>query len=285
MKRRSVEHSELPEASAPPRTHRRWVGVLLSLLIAGAGIYLAGDRRAGVRWFLGLLVLSLVAVALASMPAMPGLWIPLGLGGIVTALSLWMLVISYRPVPKLGLWGWLLFLVGAAVLSGLEILCTDHLTRAFKVPTGSMEPAVLPGDHLFVQTAAYGFSAPKRGEVVAFRTEALNSPLLPKGQIHLKRVAGLPGEAIQISEGRLVVNGHALTTPSALAGRNFGTAGMPIGGIGSNVCLIPEGSFFVVGDNATNSLDSRFYGPIPRRSLVGRATKVYWPLARAGDIR
>lgn len=280
-----MEQSGLADTSAPTPTHRRWVGVLLSLLIPGAGIFLAGNRKAGLRWFLGLAVLSLVTVALASLPAIPGLGVCVALVSVTTVLTLWMLALSFKPVPKLGMRGWLLFLLLAGLLSGLEFLSTARLTRAFKVPSRSMVPTIQPDDHLFVQTSAYWFAAPRRGDVVAFRTDLLDSSLLPKGQFHLKRIAGLPGEVLQISEGRLLINGHALKNPAPLAGSNFGTFGTSLPGMGSNVCRIHENSYFVVGDNATNSLDSRFYGPIPCASIIGRATKTYWPIARAGDIR
>jgi signal peptidase I len=271
--------------SVPPPTHRRWVGVLLSLLIAGAGIWLAGNRKAGLRWFLGLTVLSLLTVVVASLPVIPGLGVCVALASVTAVLTVWMLVLSFKPNPKLGVRGWLLFLLLAGGLNGLEVLASNHLTRPFKVPTGSMAPTVLPGDHLFVQTSAYWFTAPRRGDVVAFRTDALDSALLPKGQIFLKRIAGLPGEALQISEGRLLINGRPLDQPAPLTGGNFGTAAMPWPGKGPNVWTVPDNSYFVVGDNTTNSLDSRFFGPIPRASIIGRATKTYWPKPRADDIR
>jgi signal peptidase I len=280
-----MEQSGLADPSAPTPTHRRWVGVLLSLLIAGTGIFLAGNRKAGMRWFLGLTVLSLATVALASLPAIPGLGVCVALVSVTTILTLWMLVLSFKPVPKLGMRGWLLFLLLAGLLSGVEFLSPDRLTRPFKVPTKSMVPTIQPGDHLFVQTSAYWFTTPGRGQVVAFRTDALDSPLLPKGEIYLKRIAGLPGEAIQISEGRLLINGRPLDNPAPLAGSNFGTIGISWPNVRSNAWLVPTNSYFVVGDNGTNSLDSRFFGPIPRAGIIGRATKVYWPIPRVGDIR
>ncbi len=277
--------SDPAETKAPTPTHRRWVGVLLSLLIAGAGIFLAGNWKAGLQWFVGLTLLSFATVAVASLPAIPGLGVCLALIAVTIVLSLWMLVLSFKRVPRLGVRGWLLFLVLVGLLSGLEVLGTDCLTRPFKVPTGSMEPTVLPKDHLFVQTSAYWFTAPRRGDVVVFRTDALDTPLVSKGQYYLKRVAGLPGEAIQISEGRLLVNGRPLDQPAPLAGSNFATFGASPPGAGTNVWHVPDNSYFVVGDNAANSLDSRFFGPIPRASILGRATKIYWPFARAGDVR
>jgi len=271
-------------AAAP--THRRWVGVLLSLLIAGAGIFLAGNRKAGLRWFLGLTVLSLVTAAVASLPGIPGLGVCVTLASVAAVLTLWMLVLSFKPVPKPGVWGWLLFLLLAGLLSALEVLGTGHLTRPFKVPTGSMEPTVLPEDRLFVQTSAYWCAAPSRGDVVVFRTDALDSSSLPKGQFYLKRIAGLPGEAVQITGGRLLINGTPLQGPAVLAGSSF--CSMPYMAFppgDTNTHVVPAGAYFVVGDNVANSLDSRHYGAVPRQSIIGRATKIYWPWARAGDIR
>ena len=280
-----MEPSNPADTNTPTPTHRRWVGVLLSLLIPSAGIFLAGNRKTALRWFLCLTVLCLVTVALSSLPAIPGLGAFVALASVTAVLTLWMLILSFKPVPKLGVRGWLLLLMLASLLSGLEVPVIHRFTWAFKVPTGSMEPTILPGDHLFVQTSAYWFAAPSRGDVVVFGTDELEASPLPKGQFYMKRVAGLPGEALQISEGRFLVNGRPLDKPALLAGRNFGTFGMPPPGMGSNVWLIPTNSYFVVGDNAANSLDSRFFGPIPRSSIIGRATKIYWPMARAGDIR
>lgn len=277
--------SDPADISVPAPTHRRWVGVLLSLLIAGSGIFLAGNRKAGLRWFLGLTMLSLVTIAVASLPAIPGLGVCVALVFVTAVLTLWMLAVSFKPVPKLGVRGWLLFLLLAGLLSSLEVLSTDQLTRSFKVPTRSMAPTILPEDRLFVQTSAYWFAAPSRGDVVVFRTDALDSSVVPKGQSFVKRIAGLPGEALQISEGRLLINGRPLDHSALFAGSNFGTFGMSPFGTRSNAWLIPTNSYFMLGDNATNSLDSRYYGPVPRSSITGRATKTYWPMARAGDIR
>ena len=277
--------SDPADTSVPTPTHRRWVGVLLSLLIAGSGIFLSGNQKAGMRWFLGLTVLTLVTIAVTSLPVIPGLQVSLTLASVATVLTLWMLILSFKPVPKLGVRGWLLFLLLAGLLGSLESLGIDRLTRPFKVPTRSMMPTIQPGDRLFVQTSAYWFTTPSRGQVVAFRTDALDSPLLPKGEIYLKRIAGLPGEAIQISAGRLLINGRPLDNPVPLADSNFGTIGISWPSVRSNAWLVPTNSYFVVGDNGTNSLDSRFFGPIPRAGIIGRATKIYWPIPRVGDIR
>jgi signal peptidase I len=280
-----MEPSDPAATNTAAPAHRRWVGVLFSFLIPGAGIFLAGNRKAGLRWFLGLTILSLVTVAFASEPALPGLRAGIALASLCTVLTLWMLVLSFRPVPRLGVRGWLLFFLLAGLLSGLEVLVTNRLTRGFKVPTGSMEPTILPGDRIFVQTSAYLLGPPQRGDLVVFRTEALDSPLVPKGQFYVKRVAGQPGEALQISGGRLLINGQPLQSPAVLAGHNFNVPHIAFPPGDTNIYVIPAASYFVVGDNTANSLDSRHFGVVPRRGIIGRATRIYWPWARAGDVR
>lgn len=266
-------------------THPRWVGVLLSFLIPGAGIFLAGKRKAGLRWFLVLTALSLVMVVLAPLPAVPGLGACLALAAVCAVLTLWMLVVSYKPVPRLGVRGWLLFLLVVGLLGCLEALVPGWFARAFKVPTGSMEPTVVPGDRLFVQTSAYWFNPPQRGDVVVFRTDALESSELPKGQFYVKRVVGLPGEALRIDYGRLLVNERPLRGPAVLASKNFSIPPSDVLRGDTNAYVVPPACYFVVGDNVGNSLDSRHFGAVPRRGIIGRATKLYWPWVRAGDLR
>jgi signal peptidase I len=148
-----------------------------------------------------------------------------------------------------------------------------------------MKPTIVPVDHLLVQTSAYWFGAPSRSEVVAFRTDALDSPLVPKDQIYLKRIAALPGEAIQIIQGHLLINERPVQSPAVLAGTNLSAPQTTFPPGGTNTYVVPADSYFVLGDNGTNSLDSRHFGAVPRHSIIGRATKIYWPWARAGDIR
>jgi signal peptidase I len=277
--------SEPADLSTPKPTHRRWVGVLLSLLISGAGIFLSGNRKAGLRWFLGLTLLSLVMMVIAPLPVIPGITAFLVLSACMTALTLWMLVLSYKPVSKLGIRGWLLFLILFGLLRVLAVPIARQFAWPFKIPTGSMEPTIERGDHFFVQASAYWFTAPSRGDVVVFRTDALDSDMLPKGQFYVKRVAALPGERVRLDGGRLLVNEQPIPGPAVLTGGNFAGLPSPLLTTTGDLYVVPPGSFFVVGDNATNSLDSRTFGAIPRRAILGRATKIYLPVGRIGDIR
>lgn len=263
--------------------YRRWVGVLLSLLIPGAGIYLAGNKSTGLRWFLGLLALGLANEVLTPLPPIPGIFAWLITGFLELALTCWMLVRSFCPVPKMRFAGWLILVALACTLGTAEWIVGGQFTRAFRHPTSSMMPTLIPGDRVFVNRFAYWFAEPKRGDIIVFRTDSVES--LPKGQFFVKRIAALPNEKVEIQTGRLLVEGTTLVAPAILTGENFKP---PMDGLfptATNSLVVPEDAYFVVGDNPTNSRDSRDFGPIPHRSIVGKVTKIFWPLSRIRDVK
>src|ERR1041385_3092616 len=184
-------------------THRRWVGSLLSLLLPGAGIYLAGNKRRGRLWFVGLLILWLVRMVVMPMPIIPGLYATLILLLCTFALWGWMLVSSYRSVPKLNFRSWAVVLPLALTFYVIKQFGARPVVHPFNMPTGSMEQTLLRGDHILVQTCAYWFSKPQRGDVVVFKTDSVGSPPLPQGQYYVKRIVALPGERVQVSDRRL----------------------------------------------------------------------------------
>ena len=105
------------------------------------------------------------------------------------------------------------------------------------------------------------FQAPKRGEIIVFEY-----PLEP-GRDFVKRVIGLPGETVAIEAGTILIDGDVLEEPYiSNKGQHYMS---PI--------LVPEGSYFVVGDNRENSSDSRFWGPVDTRNIVGKVSLRYWP--------
>lgn len=266
--------------------HRRWVGSLSSFLLPGAGLWLAGSKQAGLRWFFGLLLVWLLNVIVEPLPMIPNL-IAFGvLSGITLALYGVLIVRSYVPVPRMGLVGWLVLLALALAFALLKGVTGYSFTRPFEMPSGSMNPTIEPGDHLLAQRSAYWFGEPSRGDIIVFNTDQMDTVWLPKGFFYVKRIAALPGEIVEIHEGRLVINGQPLTSPTILAKDHF--ALHPLGqasAFTTNKYLVPEDYYFVVGDNATNSYDSRYYGPIPRKSIHGKITKIYWPFKRIADIR
>lgn len=138
--------------------------------------------------------------------------------------------------------------------------------RAFTVEGPSMLPTLHSGERVVVERVTYLFREPHRGEVIVFRY-----PLNPR-EYFVKRVVGLPGDRVAIKDGYLWVNGQRVEEDyiNARALRNFPEV------------EVPEGHYFVMGDNRNNSEDSRDprVGFIPRELVVGRAIWRYWPVER-----
>jgi signal peptidase I len=285
---------ETPELKVH-QTYRPWVSLVLSLFVTGLGQFLSGERTAGLKWFFGILCLQLLmAWALAS-SSVPGVHFGFAIGLVAFACWVWMLVKSWKRISRLSFLGWLVVIGASAVIYFMSPIFVRTLFQPFKVPTGGMEPAIrgakrLPdgstveGDHVFVEKYAYWFSEPKRGDIIVFRTSDVSAEL-PPGEFFVKRVAGVAGDALSVKQGRLHVGDTPVSEPPSLKSLSF-----PFMRNGKHLVAegdtyqVPTKSFFVVGDNTTNSFDSRFFGPVPRHAIIGRVSKAYWPWNRAGDL-
>jgi signal peptidase I len=158
----------------------------------------------------------------------------------------------------------------------LVLVVKTFVVQAFFIPTESMQSTLLVGDYLLVDKITYFFRDPKPGEIVVFEY-----PQEPQKDF-IKRCVAVGGDRIAHEDDRLFVNGKALQEPYtqylkvsplyASDRRNFVER------------TVPEGTFFMMGDNRNNSQDSRFWGPLPRWRLIGRAFAGYWPLNRIGLI-
>ena len=150
--------------------------------------------------------------------------------------------------------------------------------EASMVPTGSMEGTVLIGDHIFLNKALYGpelpllgwrlpqLKTPHRGDIIAFKY-----PLNPQITF-LKRVVAVGGDTVEIRRDVLYVNGAAVAEPYVehrVHERTHRTESMPLR-------QIPAGELFVLGDNRDDSADSRYWGTVPLRDIVGEPLVVYW---------
>jgi len=183
----------------------------------------------------------------------------------------------------------------------LAILIRGLVVQAFWIPTGSMEPTLLGekrnpftgqlergGDRILVSRFSYvfdlsldgrvpfgpriWFKIPERGDIVVFRYP--NPDLAAPPKDYIKRVIGLPGDHIEIEDGRVMVNGVQLEEPYI--------AEPPLSDYAT---IVPEDCLFVMGDNRNNSSDSRFWGPMPLRNLKGQAVFNYLPMNRISPIR
>jgi signal peptidase I len=173
---------------------------------------------------------------------------------------------------------WIVVFVGAIIVA---LVIKTFLVQAFYIPSASMNPTLLEGDRVLVNKLSYHFHDVNRGDVVVFEKDPTDtSPDATKDLI--KRVIGLPGENIYYDNGRTYVNGKALDEPYLPPGTNSlqGT----IACTAEKPCQIPQGMVWVMGDNRTNSQDSRYIGPVSEDKIVGRAFVRVWPLNRLGGL-
>jgi signal peptidase I len=174
-----------------------------------------------------------------------------------------------------------LLLTGLYALNPLNTATLDPRARllgltTYSIPSRSMAPTLEVGDYIAVSTAAYGFSEPKRGDVVVFN--APNS----QGINYVKRITALPGDRVAINHSQLLINGLPVTEPYLNPDQSHATAQtteMP-------ERVIADGELFVLGDNRNNSNDSRFFGTVPRASLIGRVMGIWYSgeMGRIGVI-
>lgn len=212
-----------------------------------------------------------------------------------------------------GLWENVKVLVQALLLA---VIIRTLFFQPFSIPSGSMMSTLLVGDYLFVSKFSYGYSKysipfspdlfsgriwsdePERGDVAVFRL-----PSNPKLD-YIKRVIGLPGDRIQVRDGILFINGEAVErelvgnyTPEGRYNRgtdvpvyretlpngvSYTTLDLNENSPGDNTreFLVPEGHYFMMGDNRDNSQDSRFdVGFVPLDNFVGRATIIFFSIA------
>ena len=198
--------------------------------------------------------------------------------------------------------------------------------QAFKIPSASMRYTLVEGDHLFVNKATYGFRVPftnirfgqfndiKRGDIIIFQFPAKDRNQIncgdqsQYGRDFVKRVIGLPGETVEIKNGRPWINGQELPAQEYEVYEDLSRLpevenddpelyqeiwqdhlldnylGLELRDSFGPI-VVPEGTYFVMGDNRDNSCDSRFWGPVPRENIKGKAWFIYWPLKKISLIK
>lgn len=168
-------------------------------------------------------------------------------------------------------WDWFKSLLWAVAIA---LFIRAFFVGNFKIPSTSMVPTLKIGDRLLANKIVYRVREPKRGEVVIFRY-----PEDPKRDF-VKRLVAFGGERVSIKDGRIFINGRP-TENSILNMRYYYSDG-PYGG--EQEIEVPRASYYVLGDNSFNSKDSRYWGFVPRKYLVGKALFIYWPPWRMGTI-
>ncbi|EKE12198.1 MAG: signal peptidase I [uncultured bacterium] len=147
--------------------------------------------------------------------------------------------------------------------------------RPHKIDGQSMMPNFPDSEYLLTERVSYYLHDPERGDVVVFTPPTTNL------DEYIKRVIAVPGEKVMIKDGGVYIDGNLLTEPY-LEDRVY-TSGGPFLQEGKEY-LVPEDQFFVMGDNRPNSSDSRYWGPISKKTISGRAWVIYWPFDLAGRV-
>jgi signal peptidase I len=187
---------------------------------------------------------------------------------------------QYQQKSKSVIREWVESIVVAFILA---MIIRTFVIQAFKIPTGSMRSTLLEGDLILVNKFIYGakipfidlnlpaLRQPKRGDVIVFIY-----PESPKKDF-IKRLVGLPGETLEIKDGTVYVNDKPLID-SIFNQRYYYNRG-EFGQEGRKI-KIPDDNFFVLGDNSASSQDSRYWGFVPRKNILGKALVIYWPPQR-----
>ncbi len=161
------------------------------------------------------------------------------------------------------------FLIAAV----LAVLIRTFILGPYKIPTGSMRPTFLEGDRIFVDKISYRFNPPKRGDIMVFKYPK------DKKKDFVKRLVGESGDKIEIRDGKIILNGSILDDTPFTEHYYYNRDDWDYGKR-NEVILVPADSFFVLGDNSAQSSDSRNWGFVPKKNVVGKAFFIWWPPKR-----
>ena len=149
--------------------------------------------------------------------------------------------------------------------------------QAYAIPSGSMEGTILVGDRVYSERISYYLHEPEPGDIITFHDPAAPDRIL------IKRVIATGGQTVDLVDGNVVVDGKVLVEPYT-----DGKPSYPLTpAYGTSLIYpytVPEGYLWVMGDNRTNSQDSRYFGAVDSKSVTGKAFFVYWPLDHLGPL-
>jgi signal peptidase I len=166
-----------------------------------------------------------------------------------------------------GLLRFALDILETLALSLVLFVIINAVSARIRVDGFSMEPTLRTGEFVIVNKLAYTLGEPKLGDVIVF-----HYPRDPE-QEYIKRVIGVAGDNVQISNGQVMVNGETISEPYIAAAPAY-----------ESEWTVPENSLFVLGDNRNNSSDSHNWGTVPMENVIGKAVFVYWPPEKWGSV-
>jgi signal peptidase I len=184
-----------------------------------------------------------------------------------------------------------------AIALGLALLIQAFLIKPYRIPSESMVPTLAVGQRVLVDRVRFHFRDPHRGDIVVFNPPIgaatstcfghqkpgqpcpLGNDKVHDSQVFIKRVVGLPGDKLTVIGNHAYINGKRQNEP-------FIEKGTPCSGVCNlrTPVTIPPGHYFMMGDNRGESDDSRMWGPVPRKWIIGKAFFTYWPPKRIGTL-
>jgi signal peptidase I len=189
-----------------------------------------------------------------------------------------------------------------AIALGLALAVQAFLIKPYRIPSGSMLPTVHIDQRVLVDRLAMDFSSPHVGDIVVFHPpknydqgcadpnqgeaqDGQDAPTAcqvpwtqPSSQTFIKRVVGLPGDHLSIRNGHVIRNGKPESDPYIVQCDGDAACNFP------DTITVPRGYYYMMGDNRPDSEDSRFWGPVPRSWIIGKAFLTYWPPDRIGFL-
>lgn len=169
---------------------------------------------------------------------------------------------------------WVESLVIAIILA---LVIRTFVVQAFKIPTGSMRPTLVEGDRILVNKFIYNFREPKRGDIIVFKYPG------DEKKDFIKRLIATEGESLEIKNGDVYINDERVEDPFIIRQFHYYNKA-PFGGENAKI-IVPKRSFYVMGDNSASSRDSRYWGFVPEKNLIGKAFFLYWPLNRIRNVK
>ena len=191
-------------------------------------------------------------------------------------------------------------IVIVAVALGLALIIQAFVVKPYEIPSASMEPTLQIGQRVLVDRIGSHFLTPGVGDIVVFHPPASETCADPRQgedpagaaaasacdtvqqtastQTYIKRVVGVGGDHLSIRDGHVYRNGKREADGYAEPCLGAAECNFP------TTIVIPKGDFYMMGDNRPDSLDSRFWGPVPKSWLIGQAFMTYWPVGRVGFL-
>jgi len=191
----------------------------------------------------------------------------------------------------------LVVIVATALL--LALLIQAFLVKPYRIPSGSMLPTLHVNQRVLVNRIGMHFDSPRVGQIIVFHppknfdqgcadpTQGPDEPAAqacdvaqaaPSSQTFIKRLVGLPGDRIRIVNGHVIRNGVREPDSYTVACQGGSACNL------TQTIKIPAGDYYMMGDNRPDSEDSRYWGPVPRKWIIGRAILTYWPPSRLGFL-